>query len=262
VIFKRIIVGTDGSDSARRAVDHAAVLAGKLDAELIVMHALAKPRKPPRDRDRVTASYDIGASILRDAAAWYGDRVEVRSLLREGPAADALVAAAREEDADLLVVGNRGLGTRKLLIGNVPARTAHRAPCSVLIVHTTDSMDTEPYGKALLATDGSPTAARAVALGGAVAAAVGAEIRLVHVGEPSRGAALLSEAARSLGVAALGKTVGGEPASRIVELARAEGCDLLVVGNKGMLGARRFMTSIPSRVARHAPCHVLLVKTT
>jgi nucleotide-binding universal stress UspA family protein len=260
--FRRMVVGTDGSDSAMRAVDHAARLAATIGAQLIVTHALPRRRKPTPARDRVTASYDIGTSILRDAAAWYRDRVDVRSLLREGPAADTLIAAAREEDADVLVVGNRGLGTRKLLIGNVPSRVAHRAPCAVLIVHTTDSIDVEPYRKVLLATDGSPTAAVAVAAGGELAAALGAEVRLLHVGDPSHGTGVLEEAARSLPVRALGRTVAGEPAARIVEVAGEEGCDLIVVGNKGMTGGRRFLASVPSRVARHSPCHVLLVKTT
>jgi nucleotide-binding universal stress UspA family protein len=190
------------------------------------------------------------------------DRVDVRSLLTEGPAAEALIASAREEKADLLVVGNRGLGTRQLLIGNVPARVAHRAPCTVLIVHTTDSMEEDPYKKVLVGTDGSPAAGSAVAAGGALAAAVGAEVRLLHVGHVARGTAVLREAARSLPVRSRGRTVAGEPAARIVQIAEEEGCDLIVIGTKGGAGARRLLASVPSRVARHASCHVLLVKTT
>ena len=257
--FKRLVVGTDGSDTAMRAVDHAAQLAVKVGGELIVMHALPKRKRPPGQRERVTASYEIGASILRDAASWYRDRVDVRSLLREGPAGDALVAAAREEDADLLVVGNRGLGTRKLLMGNVPARVAQQAPCTVLIVHTTDSVEGEPYSKILLATDGSSGGNEAARLGGTLAAVVGAEVRLLHVGDPERGRTVLEDVARSLTVPALGRTVGGDPAARIVETAREEGCDLVVVG-RSTVRPRRLRPGIPSRVARHAPAHVLLVK--
>lgn len=260
--FRRLVVGTDGSDSARRAVDHAARLAAGIGAELVVTHALPRRPRPAGDRDRLTASYYIGTSILRDAAAWYRDRVAVRPLLREGPAANALIAAAREEQADLLVVGNRGLGTRRLLIGNVPSRVAHHAPCTVLIVHTTDAIDDDPYRKVLVATDGSPTAAGAVAAGGKLAAVLEAEVRLLHVGDLVRGATVLEEAARSLPVRALGRTVAGEPGARIVEIAGEEHCDLIVVGDKGMTGSRRLLASVPSRVARHAPCHVLLVKTT
>ena len=259
--FRRILVGTDGSDSALRAVDHASALAAKVGAELLVTHAYPKPHQPPQARDRVTASYDIGASILRDASAWFQERAPIRPLLREGPAAETLIAAAREEQVDLLVVGNRGLGTRQLLIGSVPARVSHQAPCTVLIVHTTNGLEGEPYARALLATDGSPTASRAVAAGGELVATVGAEARLLHVGDRERGKGVLEEAARLCQAPALGRTVSGDPARRIVEVAREEGCDLIVVGNKGMTGARRFLASVPSRVSRHAPCHVLLVKT-
>jgi nucleotide-binding universal stress UspA family protein len=262
VTFKRMLVGTDGSDSAMRAVEHASALAGKLGVELIVTHAYSKSQRPKESRERVSASYDIGASILRDASAWFREQATIRPLLREGPAADTLIATAREEGADLIVVGNRGLSTRQLLIGSVPARVAHQAPCTVLIVHTTDSLEDQPYARVLMATDGSPTATAAIAVGGELAAAVEADARVIHVGEEGQGARILEEASRLLPVRALGRTVTGDPARRIVEVAEEEGCDLIVIGNKGMTGARRFMASIPSKVARHARAHVLLVKTT
>jgi nucleotide-binding universal stress UspA family protein len=262
VTFKRMLVGTDGSDSATRALEHASALAGKLGVELVVTHAYSKAQRPKESRERVTASYDIGASILRDASAWFRERATIRPVLREGPAADTLIAAARDEGADLIVVGNRGLGTRQLLIGSVPARVAHLSPCTVLIVHTTDSLDEEPYERVLMATDGSPTATAAIGVGGELAAAVGAEARLIHVGEEARGTEILEEAARRLSVKALGRTVTGDPARRIPQVAEEEGCDLIVIGNKGMTGARRFLASVPSKVARHARAHVLLVKTT
>lgn len=257
--FKRLLVGTDGSDSAIRAVAHAAQLAAKLGAELVVAHAFPKRKRPPGQRERVTASYDIGASILRDAASWYGDRVEVRSLLLEGRAGDELIGAAREEKADLLVVGNRGLGTRNPLIGNVPARVAQQAPCTVLIVHTTDSVEGEPYTKVLLATDGSAAGTDAARVGGAVAAHVGAEVRLLHVGDPARGRTVLEDVSRSLPLPALGRTVSGEPAGRIVQIAEEEKCDLVVIGQSSAR-TRAFRAGIPTHVARNAPSHVLLVK--
>jgi len=55
---------------------------------------------------------------------------------------------------------------------------------------------------------------------------------------------------------------GEDPAAGIVRAAAERAVDLVVVGNKGLTGARRFLTSVPSKVARRAPCHVLLVKTT
>jgi nucleotide-binding universal stress UspA family protein len=65
------------------------------------------------------------------------DGVVVRSVARLGEPADALLAVAEETDADLLIIGNRGMsGVRRYLLGNVADRVAHHAPCSVYIVHT------------------------------------------------------------------------------------------------------------------------------
>jgi nucleotide-binding universal stress UspA family protein len=228
--YRRIVVGTDGSDSAGRAVAHAAWLAGALGAELIVSHAY---REAPEDTGSLR---QVGASVLRDACARVAD-VGPRPLLRTGEAAEALVELAREEAADLVVVGNRGLGTRRVLMGTVPGRVAQRAPCDVLIAHTAVEPARSSYRRLLLATDHSPTAARAVAAGVALAEAVGAEGEELHVTE-------------------------GDPAEGIMRAAAERGADLVVVGNKGLTGARRFLASVPSRVARRAPCHVLLVKTT
>jgi nucleotide-binding universal stress UspA family protein len=91
---------------------------------------------------------------------------------------------------------------------------------------------------------------------------VGAEVLLVHAGDPARGREILRAAVDDLPGQAATAALEGEPAAAIIEAARTEGCDLIVIGNKGMTGARRFLASVPSRVAHHAPTHVLLVKTT
>jgi nucleotide-binding universal stress UspA family protein len=227
--YRRIVVGTDGSDSAGRAVGHAAWLAGALGAELIVSHSYREAV------EEATTPRRLGSSVLRDACAQVAE-VEPRPVLRTGEAAEALVSLAREEDVDLIVVGNRGLGNRRVLMGTVPGRVAQRAPCDVLIAHTT--LDVESgYRRLLLATDRSPTAERAVAVGTRLAEDLGADREELNVTE-------------------------GDPAEGIVRSASDRGVDLVVVGNKGLTGARRFLASVPSRVARRAPCHVLLVKTT
>jgi nucleotide-binding universal stress UspA family protein len=227
--YRRIVVGTDGSDSAIRAVRHAGWLAGALGADLIVTHAYPEAREDPGSPQRV------GASVLRDACARIPE-ASPTSMLRTGEAAGTLVGLAREEEADLIVVGNRGLGSRRVLMGTVPGRVAQRAPCDVLIAHTTEEEPEASYRRVLLATDRSPTAERAVAAGRSLADAVGAESEEIHVTE-------------------------GDPAAGILRTAAERSSDLVVVGNVGLTGARRFLASVPSRVARRSPCHVLLVKT-
>ncbi|MGH2657780.1 MAG: universal stress protein [Actinomycetota bacterium] len=223
--YRRIVVGTDGSDSAIRAVRHAGWLAGALGADLIVTHAYPEARDGSPQR--------VGASVLRDACARIPE-ASPTSMLRTGEAAGTLVGLAREAEADLIVVGNRGLGSRRVLMGTVPGRVAQRAPCDVLIAHTTEEEPEAPYRRVILATDRSPTAERAAAAGRALSDAVGARSEEIHVTE-------------------------GDPAAGILRAAAS--ADLVVVGNVGLTGARRFLASVPSRVARRSPCHVLLVKT-
>ncbi len=122
------------------------------------------------------------------------------------------------------------------------------------------------YSKVLIATDGSATASHAADIGMDVAKAVGAEALLLHVGDPKDGKRVLSQAEKSFsssGVNVSTISVSGDPADMICEVAEREGVDLIVVGNKGMTGAKRFLLgSVPNQVSHHSPCNVLIVKTT
>ncbi|HEX9696209.1 MAG TPA: universal stress protein [Actinomycetota bacterium] len=121
------------------------------------------------------------------------------------------------------------------------------------------------YTKIMSATDGSATASKAVSIAADLARAVGAELLIVHVGDPGDGRSVLDDAVAKFGggLATKTMTVAGDPADMILESAEAEGADLIVVGNKGMTGAKRFLLgSVPNQVSHHSPCNVLIVKTT
>lgn len=137
-MFKKIVVGTDGSETATRAVQRSVELARTSGAELIVVHAhpdanvgygLSGEQYPVIDRAK---------TIIKDAESQWAADVAVRSVLRQGEAADVLIDVAEEEDADLIVVGNKGMtGARRFVVGSVPNRVSHHSPCDVLIVRTT-----------------------------------------------------------------------------------------------------------------------------
>ena len=142
----------------------------------------------------------------------------------------------------------------------------------------------------LVGTDGSPTAATAVAQAVELAAAVGAELRIVCAYEPVPQSRLRSEAqhaprdvewalgpredvdatlaearerAAQAGVEVQTFARVGDPADAILDVAEETGADLIVVGNKGMTGAKRFLLgSVPNKVSHHAPCSVLIIRTT
>jgi ubiquinone biosynthesis protein len=126
----KIVVATDRSATARQAVTWAADLNRRFDGQLVLLQVL-------------TEAQEGAEELLRaDAEALEGARALVRV---DADVAGAIVRAAEEEGADLLVVGNAGMGGRKeFLLGNVPNRISHSARCSVVIVNTTDGAVPEP----------------------------------------------------------------------------------------------------------------------
>ena len=143
-MYRKILVGTDGSPTAAEAVQQAADLAKLHDAELIVLHG-ARTSNPAPDMGFALPAVDVegvkaaGEEILHEASGKAESvGLKVRTVLREGDPADAILDTAEEEGVDLIVVGNRGMrGAKRFLLGSVPNRVAHHSPCSVLIVHTT-----------------------------------------------------------------------------------------------------------------------------
>jgi nucleotide-binding universal stress UspA family protein len=147
-MFRTIVVGTDGSETARKAVREAVGLAKSVGASVAVVSAYEPvPTQRLREEARETpedllwsinAREDVDAT-LREAAEDVEDAgVKIRAFAREGDPADAILDVAEEEDADLIVVGNKGMtGAKRFLLGSVPNKVSHHAPCSVLIVRTT-----------------------------------------------------------------------------------------------------------------------------
>ena len=147
-MFSSIVVGTDGSDTATQAVRQAVDLAGAIGARVDLVSAYAPvPSQRLRDERRdapedlqwaITPREDVDA-MLGDAADVARDAgVETRVYPRQGDPADAILDVAEETDADLIIVGNKGMtGAKRFLLGSVPNKVSHHAPCSVLIIRTT-----------------------------------------------------------------------------------------------------------------------------
>ncbi len=147
-MISSIVVGTDGSATAQKAVQEAAELAVAVGAKLDIVSAYApvssqrleERRAAPDDVQwQVTPREDVDA-MLKDAAKLGEDAgvKEIDTHAREGDPADAILDVAEEKGSDLVVVGNKGMsGAKRFLLGSVPNRVSHHAPCSVLIVRTT-----------------------------------------------------------------------------------------------------------------------------
>jgi nucleotide-binding universal stress UspA family protein len=147
-VFRSIVVGTDGSETAQKAVDAAVELARLSGAQLELVSAY-EPVSRARLRDEkrhvpadlqwmVNPREDVDATLADAAERVAEDGVEARTYAREGDPADAILDVAEELGSDLIVVGNKGMtGAKRFLLGSVPNKVSHHAPCSVMIIRTT-----------------------------------------------------------------------------------------------------------------------------
>jgi nucleotide-binding universal stress UspA family protein len=148
-VFTRIVVGTDGSDTAGEAVRQAIDLAKLAGASLSIVSAYEPVSKRLLQAEQQDAPPDVlheigprqDVNLLLEGAAAEAKRagLEVETHPVEGgDPADAILNVAEETGADLIVVGNKGMtGARRFLLGSVPNNVSHHAPCSVIIVRTT-----------------------------------------------------------------------------------------------------------------------------
>jgi nucleotide-binding universal stress UspA family protein len=143
-MFTTIVVGTDGSDTAEVALRRAIELASLTGAKLHVVSAYEpapahvggnKPVAEAADWS-VGSDFKVDAVLQRARHAAGGKDVEIEVHAPKGDAADSLIQAARESDADVIVLGNRGMRGARRVLGSVPNKVSHHAPCDVLIVQT------------------------------------------------------------------------------------------------------------------------------
>jgi nucleotide-binding universal stress UspA family protein len=147
-MFRSIVVGTDGSQTAGEAVRQATELARLTGAQVHVVSAYepvgsARLRTEVADvpeelqwlvnpREDTEAALRAAADGVREAG------VEVATYARQGDPADAILDVAEEQGADVIIVGNKGMsGAKRFLLGSVPNKVSHHAPCTVMIIRTT-----------------------------------------------------------------------------------------------------------------------------
>lgn len=140
-MLRSIVVGTDGSKPAEEAVRQATALASREGARLHLVTAYPDPQVL---RERITGGASTLTVDLREVAEGVLKRaerdglakgVELETHAREGDPAEVIIEVANEQQADLIVVGSRGLtGIKRFLLGSVSNKVSHHASCSVMIV--------------------------------------------------------------------------------------------------------------------------------
>jgi nucleotide-binding universal stress UspA family protein len=144
-MIEKIAVGTDGSATASKAVDFALDLAEKFGSQVVFASSYRPVKESQVRSEQADAPADIQWSInpmedvnatLREVEEKAKQRgLDATSEAREGDPADVLCEIAEQHNADLLVVGNKGMQRR--VLGSVPNSVSHKSPCSVVIVKTT-----------------------------------------------------------------------------------------------------------------------------
>jgi nucleotide-binding universal stress UspA family protein len=147
-MLRTIAVGTDGSETASKAVDFAIDMARRYDARLVLISSYApvsesRLRREARDAPEeiqwtINPTEDVDATLQAAAEKAEEQGLKTTTVAAEGEPADVLVKFAEEQEADVLVIGNKGMNRR--VLGSVPNSVSHHAPCDVLVVDTVDAL--------------------------------------------------------------------------------------------------------------------------
>lgn len=292
-LVRRVLHPTDLSVAARAAWEEAQRLAGLFQAEVVLLHVVRPTPLGPETylppalvQELLDTTYREARTALeamREAPRDPG--LEVSARVEQGPVATRILEVARDENADLVVMGTHGrTGLGRVMLGSVADRVVRSAACPVVTVPAgADPAGGRPARLARLcyATDFSPLAQAAWPWALAVAEASGAEVDLVHVTPPPSPdfpAGLVGRMARLLheqGQAEAEDFVRGcplpearvhvliergAPSEQVLAVARSRAADLIVMGTHGWSPLRRWMLgAVAHHVIQAAPCPVLTV---
>jgi len=294
-----IVVATDFSETARRALVRACELAKTHSARLVIVNSLTLDPLPLGGPELMVLPPDFETQVREASLKALSDWVEearakgvaAEAELETGSPADAIVAAAKRLGADLLVIGTRGnTGFKHLLLGSVAEAVVRDAACPVLTVHPGDDRPLDSVRRVLLPTDFSDDAKHAVdTVSNLLARRIEEiELLLLHVYQlpvmvaPLSGFApempILIEDAREMAHKSLDpqaeelrakgfrvQVIGreGDPATVVTELAESDDVDLIAMGTRGLSRLKQVLLgSTAERVVQHARCPVLTIRRT
>ncbi len=294
---KTVLAAMDFSENAARALDWAQDLARVHNARLVLFHAVAPPIGPAAVPEFVNLPPDIYEQqkecsrelLNEEVAKRRRSGVEIEARMEVGPSGPAIIDAAVEENADLVVVGTRGLtGLKRTFLGSVAARLIRDAPCPVLAVPATEEDVHRPVRRVLAPTDFSGDSGLAVETTIRMLGPVseGMKVTLLHVwrvpvilspwgtfpierirrqtaNDAQRKLEEIATPLRDAGFDVETTECEGEPADAIDQEASRIGADLIAMGTHGRSGISRvFFGSVAERTLPTAPCPVLTVHRT
>jgi nucleotide-binding universal stress UspA family protein len=289
----RVLLATDFSHWASQAEEYACALAAAWEVPLTIMTVLEFPRGMNPEyavnkqylTDRM---YDASAQLAELDMRARSRGIVTSTRIARGIPYEEVIAAARSEKADLLVVGTRGKsGLAHVLLGSTAERVIRTGPCPVLAVHTLNDHVAKEGGsnlnRILVPTDMSDCSLDALEYAAVVAKQSKASIELLHVLEPvyygidftfvhaderERKRKWMAERIEHVsadlsraGVLAKARVRGGVPPDAILEYAQTSGSDLIIMGTHGRRGLSHLLAgSVTEAVLRQGTCPVLAVR--
>lgn len=284
-MYDTILVPTDGSDTANKAVEGGMALAERFDAALHAIYVVEYNTYPIQVQSELSTDLANQAEATLDEITSQSDQTDVdittQVIETTEPIHEEIIDYGTEHDVDIIVMGTHGrTGLNRLILGSVTERTLRASPIPVLTVH--EDIDIDPgFETVLVPTDGSETATAAADHAIQIAAMTTASLHIVHVinlvaasGEYGSGPIL--EALREAGQEAVDNVVerakeadiqsveasilSGAPSQAIVDYATNRDVDLIVMGTHGRSGLDRFLIgSVTEKIVRLADIPVLSV---
>jgi len=296
-MFRRIIVPLDGSELSERALKPALAIAEQDGAEVTLLRApVVETVMIPTIElygNYSTRGLEFGLEKARAEARNYLEKIQaahakpnltVKMLVLDGDPAEAILAAATERHADLIVMSTHGhSGVTRWALGSVTERVLSGAACPVLVIRSG-----EPVRKLLVTLDGSALAEQVLAPSIEIAAALGASVALLRVVKPIpvRYMEELDKSERGLGVRAQDELIDeavnylreiakrsvrprlevqtavrtGEAPDTILHYAETQGVDVVAMATHGRSGVRRWLYgSVTEKVLRSSAGFAMLI---
>ncbi len=271
--FERFLVATDGSEYSAGAVREALRMAKRCGARLRVVTVVSTDVEheatlgQPLKEELGTAHAHLAQVLDQANAAGVACETEV---LQAGIPDEAIVHAAEQAKADLVIMGRRGRrGLARLMLGDITARVIGRAPCSVLVVPRAAEIHGRHF---VVATDGSRFGDAAAVTAGKLARLCGTPVTAVSVTQESHSTERRHEAQQAVNrtvsflrqedVTASGEVLHGRPDEMIVRAATLKQADLIIMGSHGRTGIERVLLgSTTERVINQTANVVLVVKS-
>ncbi len=273
-----ILYATDLSPQSLESFQLACRIATAWKAKLLIAHVEEPP--PQTEFSGYLNEYDLGRELRKIVP--YNVQVDYEHILRQGDPADVIRELEKEYNVDLIVLGTHGRkGLERMVIGSVAEKIMRRANCPVLTYRQTGLermlSRVDRKAKILVPTDFSVHSYAALDFASSIAAAIFAELTILHVGEPVKSTAhdptelslhrqTLREQLRHVlpnkqAVTCHHKLLIGSPAKEITSFANENHFEIIVLGTHGRRGVgRAFLGSVAEMVARNANCAVITVK--